>query len=136
MSESNEHTSCACGTRPKLFFSCSGAADVGEIADKAARKLTADGVGQMFCLAGIGGRVSSIMATTKAAGPILAIDGCSLDCARNTLEQAGFTQYEHLRVSDLDMEKGQSPATDERIGRVVREGRAKLVGARQESTAR
>jgi hypothetical protein len=30
-----------CSGGPKLIFACSGAADVGEIADKAARKLTA-----------------------------------------------------------------------------------------------
>ena len=30
---------CACNTAPKLVFACSGAADVGAIADQAARKL-------------------------------------------------------------------------------------------------
>ena len=31
---------CSCSGGPKLIFACSGVADVGEIADKAARKLT------------------------------------------------------------------------------------------------
>ncbi len=44
-----------CSSATKLIFACSGAADVGAIADQAARKLTRDGVGKMFCLAGIGG---------------------------------------------------------------------------------
>ena len=66
---------CACSAAPKLIFSCSGAADVGEVADRAARELTRKGEGKMFCLAGIGGRVSGIMATTQAAARILAIDG-------------------------------------------------------------
>lgn len=39
--------SCACGVGPKLIFACSGAADVGAIADQAARKLTKDGAGKM-----------------------------------------------------------------------------------------
>jgi uncharacterized metal-binding protein len=34
---------------------------VGAIADQAGRKLTRVGAGKMFCLAGIGGRVSGIM---------------------------------------------------------------------------
>jgi len=112
--------SCCGGA--KLIFACSGAADVGEIADRAARKLTQDGQGKMFCLAGVGGRVEGIMKTTAAADTILAIDGCSLDCVKKTLEQAGFEHFTHLRVTDLGMEKGHSPAQYENIGRVAIKG--------------
>jgi uncharacterized metal-binding protein len=126
MSEVNKPAECACGTAPKLIFACSGAADVGQISDLAARKLTAEGAGKMFCLAGIGGRVSGIMATTQAAAAILAIDGCPLDCARNTLEQAGFQQFEHLRLTDMGMEKGKTPATEEAIAKVASRGKARL----------
>jgi uncharacterized metal-binding protein len=69
-------TSCACNAAPTLIFACSGAADVGAIADQAARQLTREGRGKMFCLAGIGGRVSGILASTESAAQILAIDGC------------------------------------------------------------
>ncbi len=62
----------------------------------------------MFCLAGIGGRVSGIMKTTEAAVSILAIDGCPLDCAKKSLEEAGFKKVNHLRLSDLGFEKGQT----------------------------
>jgi len=55
-----------CCGGPKLIFACSGAADVGAIADQAARRLTKDGAGAMFCLAGIGGRIVPIM--EKSAG--------------------------------------------------------------------
>lgn len=102
-----------------LVFSCSGAADVGEIADSSARRLSREGTGRMYCLAGVGGRVGDIMANTQAAGQILAIDGCPLECARNTLEQAGFTRFEHVRLSDLGLKKGESPVSDERIAQVV-----------------
>src|SRR5512137_3068412 len=123
----SEKNACACGAAPKLIFSCSGAADVGAIADQAARKLTKDGAGKMFCLAGIGGRVSGIMATTESAARILAIDGCPLNCAKNSLEQAGFSTYEHLQLADLGMEKGKTPPTPEAIAKVVTAGAAKLV---------
>lgn len=119
--------SCACGTAPKLIFSCSGAADVGAIADQAARKLMKDGAGKMFCLAGIGGRISGIMATTESAARILAIDGCALNCAKNSLEQAGFKKYEHLQLADLGMEKGRTPPTPEAIAKAATAGAAKLV---------
>lgn len=104
----SEQSVCACGAAPKLIFACSGAADVGAVADQAARKMTWDGAGKMFCLAGIGGRVSGIMATTAAASKVLAIDGCPLNCVKLTLEQAGFTGFEeHLQLAELGMEKGQ-----------------------------
>ena len=110
---------CECGIAPKLIFACSGAADVGAIADIAARKLTADGAGKMYCLAGIGGRVPGILKTTEEAEKILAIDGCPLDCTKLSLEEAGFTEFEHMKVTDLGLEKGKSPATDENIATVV-----------------
>jgi uncharacterized metal-binding protein len=111
--------SCLCSGDSKLIFACSGAADVGAIADQSARKLSADGAGKMYCLMGVGGRVSGILATVKSASKILAIDGCPLDCARKTLEEAGFVDFKHFRITDLGMEKGQSPVTEERISIVV-----------------
>lgn len=119
--------SCACNSLPKLIFACSGAADVGAIADQAARHLTRGGVGNMYCLAGIGGRVPGIVKSTEAASAVLAIDGCPIDCARKTLEQAGFSGFKHLQLADLDLKKGQSPVTDEAVGRVIAKG-AELLG--------
>jgi uncharacterized metal-binding protein len=110
---------CSCGDSLKLIFPCSGASDVGELTDRAARKLTADGVGKMYCLAGIGGRLDVIMETTKAATKILAIDGCKLDCARRTLRQAGFSNFEHIRLNDLGLEKGESPVNEENLNKVI-----------------
>ena len=126
--EANPTASCACSAAPKLIFSCSGAADVGHISDLAARKLTRGGSGKMFCLAGIGGRVSGILETTKAASKILAIDGCPLDCARKSLEEADIKEFEHIRLSDLGMEKGQSPVSDELVDKVVAAGEQWLAG--------
>ncbi len=127
MTQTSPESEC-CTAAPKLIFSCSGAADVGEISDRAARKLTTEGAGKMFCLAGVGGRVSGIMASTESAAAILAIDGCPLDCTKRTLEEAGFTRFTHLRLSDLGMEKGKSPATEERIATVVDQGKGRLAG--------
>jgi uncharacterized metal-binding protein len=80
----------------------------------------------MSCLAGVGGRVKGIMETTRAAQTILAIDGCPLHCARNTLEQAGFKKFEHLCLSDIGMVKAKSPVTEEAITKVTSQGKANL----------
>lgn len=116
-----ENAKCACQGGVTLIFPCSGASDVGEIGDRAARKMTADGVGKMYCLAGIGGRVNNIMLNAQAADIILAIDGCPLDCASKTLEKADFKDFKHIRVTDLGMEKGKTPVTDDNIAKAAAE---------------
>lgn len=122
----NETNPCACSGGPKLIFACSGAADVGAIADQAARKLTKEGAGRMFCTAGIGGRVSGILATTASAARILAIDGCPLNCVKSSLEEAGFKKFDHLQLADLGMEKGKTPPTPELVAKAAAAGAAKL----------
>jgi len=110
---------CACGTAPKLIFACSGSSDVGAIADQAARQLMKAGIGKMYCLAGIGGRVAGIMATAESAAKILAIDGCPINCASKTLDLAGFKKIEHLALSDIGLQKGRSPMTPENVDKVA-----------------
>ncbi len=104
----NALSSCECSSEPTLIFACSGAADVGEVTDLVARRLDHEGVGKMSCLAGIGGRVSGIIEKTRSAERVLALDGCQLDCARLTLEEADFTGPRHVRMTDLGMEKGKA----------------------------
>ena len=122
----SDKKTCTCGTAPKLIFACSGSADVGAIADQAARKLSRDGKGKMFCTAGIGGRVSRIIETTKGAAKILTIDGCPLNCSRKSLQEAGFANFAHVQLSDLGLEKGKTPVTDENIALVVEKCAAML----------
>jgi uncharacterized metal-binding protein len=115
-----------CAPAAKPIYPCSGAADVGEIADHAARKLTADSAGKMSCLAGIGGRIPNLLEIARKAEVILAIDGCPMHCARNTLEKAGFTKFEHMCLADLGMAKGKTPATAEAVAKVAAEGKKRL----------
>ena len=109
-----------------MIFACSGAADVGRIADMAARTMTKDGIGSMFCLAGVGGRVGDIMERTASASAILAIDGCSLECANLCLRQAGFEDFAHLRLDELSMEKGKTPPSKDAIRKVAAAGTSLL----------
>ena len=117
-----KQTSCACGGSVTLLLPCSGAADTGEIADRAARKFAKGGCAGMFCLAGIGANISGFLASAKGADRLLVVDGCNLECARKTLVEKGITEnIIHVRLSDLGFVKGKSPATDERIDVVVTE---------------
>jgi uncharacterized metal-binding protein len=109
-----------------LIFACSGAADVGEIADRAARALTACGKGAMFCLAGVGGRIPDMVERARAAKTLLVIDGCEKDCARLTLEGAGLGALVHLRVTDGGFVKGQAPPSIQNVVAVADRAAGKL----------
>ena len=115
----NIQPKCSCSGNTDLMFSCSGAADIAEIGDRAVRTLHKAGDAKMFCLAGIAGKVELIEVNTRGADRILVVDGCDSDCAKKTMEFGGFTGFIHLRVSDLGMEKGKTPVTDERIAMVA-----------------
>lgn len=126
-----EQTECECGTAPKLIFPCSGGSDVGELADRAARQLTQKGAGKMYCLAGIGGKVSGIIKSAEAAQSLLVIDGCPIDCAKKTLEVSGFKDFQYFRVTDLGMTKGNAPVTEDNLQTVVAKGESLLKGQSQ-----
>jgi len=96
---------CLCESAEVLIFPCSGSSNVGQIANKAALDLTALKKGKMYCLAGIGGHVSAIIESTKAAKKIVVIDGCPVNCARKTLEHAGFKLDVHVVVTKLGITK-------------------------------
>ena len=122
----NTTESCSCAAAPTLIFACSGAADVGEISDRAARHLTQAGHGKMYCLAGVGGRVPNILATVATARKLLVIDGCATACGKRSLEQAGFTRFEHFTLPALGLNKGSSAVTPENIQTVVSHAVQKL----------
>jgi len=121
----NTQAQCTCQAAPKLIFPCSGASDVGGLSDRATRQMTLDLEGKMYCLAGIGGRVEGIMANMKAAARVLVIDGCKEECARKTMELAGFSGFAHLQLErDLGFEKGATRVTAARIRQVADRGAA------------
>lgn len=96
---------CLCEPTEILIFPCSGGSNVGQIANQAGVKLTQEGFGNIFCLAGIGGHVNGMIESTKAGKIIVAIDGCPVACAKKTLEHAGFNIDEYVLVTDLGIEK-------------------------------
>jgi len=48
-----------------------------------------------------------------------AIDGCAFDCAKKSLEEAGFTRINHLRLTDLGFEKGNTDVSSDSIAMLV-----------------
>jgi uncharacterized metal-binding protein len=98
-----------------IVYSCSGCSDAGELADRVARTLSKQGLAEMSCLAGIGGRVKPLMIKAQKAQRIIVVDGCPLNCARHTLLNAGFKNFDHVGLHDLGHRKGNCPVTEERV---------------------
>ncbi|HEX2956338.1 MAG TPA: putative zinc-binding protein [Chitinispirillaceae bacterium] len=125
------NSGCNCTIAPKLIFSCAGAADVGEIADRAVRKLHKEGVGKLYCLAGIGAGLNNFIEQTKGASKVLVIDGCPVDCAKKLMEKNGIQNFEFIRVTDSGLEKGKCPATEENIEKIAMMGRSAFVSNKE-----
>jgi len=115
-----------------VIYACSGCSDAGGLADRTARVLSQKKLGEMSCLAGIGGRVKSLIIKAEKADEIVVIDGCPLNCARHTLANAGFEKVHHLELHRLGIRKGNCPPTDERLELAVKAG-AELIRAIESS---
>jgi uncharacterized metal-binding protein len=109
-----------------FIFSCSGAADVGGIGDGAARKLSSEGIAKMYCLAGVGARVEQIVTNAELAESLISVDGCENDCSLKVLRAAGFKPALHIRITELGMEKGNTPISPSRIESVAEEIKRQL----------
>lgn len=105
--------------RLNLVFSCSGAADVGAIADQAARNLARERVANMCCSAAIAAGVPEVLTKADFATDIVVIDGCDKACTKSIMEKAGFPRCGHVQVTSLGMTKGETPVCDDNILKVV-----------------
>jgi len=132
--DSDESNSSApeCGPAPKkpaaVVYACSGGSDAGELADRIARQLTREVAAQMSCLAGIGGRVKSLLMKAETAERMLVVDGCPLNCAAHTLREAGFQNFDHLELHKIGIRKGSCPVTEEKVAAGVHAAKKMLSG--------
>lgn len=91
-----------------MILACSGGSNVGQLSNRAAVELTQEGFGKMYCLAGIGGQLKGFVQSAKDVPVIAAIDGCSVGCAKAILKNAGVTNYNHVVLTDLGIEKNKN----------------------------
>ncbi len=111
---------CSCSQNGAIVLACSGASDVGQISDLAARKLRDCGIFKMSCLALVGAGIEESIKNFKSSD-LLVIDGCPTNCAKKIMEKNGISNYKYLRLSDIGLEKGTSPANEENVDKVFNE---------------
>ncbi|MGQ9583078.1 MAG: putative zinc-binding protein [Thermoplasmatota archaeon] len=98
---------CLCEASEVLIFSCSGASNVGQMANEAALRLREAGKGNMYCTAGIGGHVKGLVDGARSARLLVGIDGCSVGYVRKCLRAEGLTPGLYVVVSDLGLAEGE-----------------------------
>ena len=97
--------------KKRMLYACSGAADVGQIADMTARKLAKDKFGSMSCLAGIGAGLPGFLDSAKESENLI-IDGCPVSCGRKMFENHGLP-FTEIILTQQGLVKGSTPPSPE-----------------------
>ncbi|MDD5692434.1 MAG: putative zinc-binding protein, partial [Candidatus Omnitrophica bacterium] len=99
---------CLCRANEIVVFPCSGGSNCGQIANQVAVDLTKDGIGTIFCLAGIGAHIPGMIESARSAKRIVAIDGCSVACAKKTIEHAGLNVTDYIDIAKEGIVKNKN----------------------------
>lgn len=88
-----------------LVYSCSGCSNVAQLANTLALRLDRSGLAEMSCIAGLGGHVASLVNKARSGRPIVALDGCPLQCVEGCLNQHGLEADVHVVLSQYGLRK-------------------------------
>jgi uncharacterized metal-binding protein len=75
------------------------------MANHLAVQLDRRGVAEMSCIAGVGGNVPHLVRIARSGRPILALDGCALQCVKNSLAQRGVKPTRHVLLHQYGVKK-------------------------------
>jgi len=95
---------CCSGSAPTLVLACSGGSNVGQISNNVMIELDRKGVGNAYCLAGVGAALSGFIESAKAAKTIL-VDGCPVGCGKKAFEKYGLEPSQYFVVTELGIAK-------------------------------
>ena len=113
-------SSCNGSKKNLIFYACSCGANVGEVADRAAREFVSQGLGSMpsaSCFAaGMQGKIKQAL----DADMNIVFDGCAADCCKKALEAIGATKIKQFRVTDMGVARvNGARATDVDVKKIV-----------------
>lgn len=122
-----EKKKCICGSSDVRVVACSGASNVGQIANQAAVALAKEKAAGYFCLAGIGAHIKGMVNSGKEADIIISIDGCPVQCAAKTMQHVEIEPAIQVIVTEFGIEKSHEMVVDEMIcSRVVEKVKEEL----------
>lgn len=97
----------ALSNQKPLVYACSGCSNVAQLTNDLAVVLDREGIAEMSCIAGIGGRIKSLVKVAQSGRPILALDGCPLNCVRQTLATVNVVPTWHIEVTSFGYKKAR-----------------------------
>lgn len=96
-------------THQALVYACSGCSSAAQLANHLAVRMDREGIAEMSCIAGVGGRVPSLVRKAEDAVQsgrrIVAIDGCTLSCSKASLAQHGIEPGLHVQLATRGVRK-------------------------------
>jgi len=117
-----EKNPCSCGAneQKRIIFPCAGQANVGQLTNLAAVKLTEEGYGNIACASLLAIGTETLIANALNADEVVALDGCPTQCMKKIAGAQGIAVGQHLVMTDLGITKGPSKSyTEEDIEKIV-----------------
>ncbi len=102
-----------------LVYSCSGCSSAAQLANHVAVRLDRTGIAEMSCIAGVGGDVKALVKTAHSGRPIIALDGCPLECVKSSLARHGIAPDRHYQLQQYGVKKRQHEDFDPEQARSV-----------------
>jgi len=88
-----------------LVYSCSGCSSTAQLANSLAVRLDRGGEAQMSCIAGVGADLANFVRQATSDRPILAIDGCKLQCVMNCLKRHEVAPDRYVQLQEQGVKK-------------------------------
>lgn len=92
-------------TELPLVYACSGASSAAQLANHLAVRMDRLGAAEMSCIAGVGGDVKSLLRLAQSGRPIIALDGCPLNCVAQILKRHGLKADLHYDLGRMGVKK-------------------------------
>ena len=132
--QENAAFTCECSVEEITFLPCSGGSNCGQISNQVAVKLDEEGIGRIYCLAGIAAHIDGMLESARGAKRIVALDGCQVACAKKAIEHAGLAVTDWICVTGEGVAKNHqfklAPEEIDLIALRTKESLARLVQAR------
>lgn len=75
------------------------------MANALALRADREGLADMSCIVGVGGDVKPILNLAKSGRPLIVVDGCPLNCARQCLKRHNLEASKHFELSKMGAPK-------------------------------
>ena len=125
-SQENAFT-CECRAEEITFLPCSGGSNCGQITNQVAITLDEEGVGHIYCLAGVAAHIDGMVESARGAKRLVALDGCQVACAKKTIEHAGLKVTDWVCVTEEGIAKNhQFKIAPEEIALIARRTKESL----------